>query len=73
MSALAKPVALPFAAGPQGEWLEFAVNTAGMAVGPYALTIGQQGGGKAELAVAIQPPAPALPRSAPSRIGLGWS
>jgi hypothetical protein len=57
---LAKPVALPFAAGPQGEWLEFAVNTAGMAVGPYALTIGQQGGGKAELAVAIQPPAPAL-------------
>ena len=57
---LAQTMTLPFAAGPQGEWLEFEVNTASLPAGPYALTIGQQGGGQAELAMAIQAPAPAL-------------
>lgn len=57
---LAKPVALPFAAAPGGEWLEFELNTTGLPVGPYTLTIGQQGGGKVELAVAVQAPAPAI-------------
>ncbi|MFN0106620.1 MAG: hypothetical protein ACKV2U_31560 [Bryobacteraceae bacterium] len=55
---LAKPIPLTFAAGPQGDWLEFEVNTDGLPVGPYALTIAQQGGGKTDLAIAIQPPAP---------------
>lgn len=57
---LAKPMTLPFAAGPDGEWLEFEVNTGSLPAGPYTLTIGQQGGRKAELALAIQTPAPAL-------------
>lgn len=57
---LAVPIALPFAAGPRGEWLEFEVNTAGLPAGPYSLLIGQQGGGKTALALAIQAPVPEL-------------
>lgn len=57
---LAKPVPLHFAAGPDGDWLEFEINTSGLAAGPYSLAIGQQGGAHMELAMAIQPPAPAL-------------
>ena len=57
---LAKPVPLPFAASPEGDWLEFEVSTASLPVGPYTLTIAQQGGTRTELAVAVQPPAPAL-------------
>jgi len=57
---LAAPVTLPFAAGPQGDWVEFEVNTAGIAAGPYSLLIGQQGGAKAELALWMQAPVPAL-------------
>ncbi len=58
--ALAKPMPLAFAASAEGDWLEFEVNTAGLAMGPYRLTIGQQGGAKAELAVAVQAPPPAI-------------
>jgi len=57
---LAQTMTLPFAADPQGEWLQFEVNTASLPAGPYSLTIGQQGGGQAELALAIQAPAPAF-------------
>ena len=56
--ALAQPAALPFAA--DGEGLEFEVNTNALAVGPYTLTIVQQGGAKAELAIAVQAPAPVI-------------
>ncbi len=56
--ALAQPAALPFAA--DGEGLEFEVNTNALAVGPYTLTIAQQGGAKAELAIAVQAPAPVI-------------
>jgi hypothetical protein len=58
--ALAKPIALTFAPGPDGNWLEFEVNTTGLPTGAYSLTIAQQGGAKAEIPVAIQPPTPAL-------------
>ncbi|MBI2689117.1 MAG: hypothetical protein HYX27_22665 [Acidobacteria bacterium] len=57
---LAKPAPIPYAASPEGDWVEFEVNTSSLPAGPYTLTIAQQGGGKAELALAIQPPAPAI-------------
>jgi hypothetical protein len=57
---LAKPLPLPFAAGPAGDWLEFEINTGTLPAGPYSLMIGQQGGAKADFVLAIQTPAPAL-------------
>jgi hypothetical protein len=57
---LATPQKLHFAAAPNGDWVEFEVNTANLAAGPYTLSITQRGGAKAELAIAIQPPAPAI-------------
>ncbi len=56
--ALAQPATLPFAA--DGDGLEFEVNTNALAVGPYTLTIAQQGGAKTELAIAVQAPAPVI-------------
>ncbi|HEU0119971.1 MAG TPA: hypothetical protein VFQ91_05550 [Bryobacteraceae bacterium] len=58
--ALAKPIALPYAPGPDGQWLEFEVNTSSLPAGNYVLTATQQGGSKVELPVPVHQPAPAV-------------
>lgn len=56
--ALARTVAVPFAAAADGQSVELEIDTAGLAPGPYVLTLVQQGGGKAEVPVTVQSRAP---------------
>jgi hypothetical protein len=57
---LATPRNLTFATAPDGAWVELELNTADLPPGPYSLRITQRGGARMDLAIALQPPPPAI-------------